>query len=96
MAPHLSSSGRNGPSGGRRRQSPTESTQKEADYLEWLSKNRVPVIVKMVDNQEVQGWIEYYDRDIIRLTRHQDSNLFIYKERIKYISEEGQKTSRRR
>ena len=50
----------------------------------------------MVDNQEVQGWVEYYDRDIIRLTRHQDSNLFIYKERIKYISEEGQKTSRRR
>ena len=61
---------------------------KEAAYIEWLSKTRTPVVVKMVDDEEVSGWIEYFDRNIIRLTRDEDSNLFIYKERVKYLYED--------
>ena len=73
---------------GRRRQTPAASTRKESEYIDWLSKNRITVVVKLVDDEEVRGWIEYYDRDIVRLTRHRDANLFIYKERVKYIYEE--------
>ncbi len=81
---------------GRRRTTPTESTRRESEYIDWLSKNRIPVVVKLVDDEEVRGWIEYYDRDIVRLTRHRDANLFIYKERVKYIYEEPANGRRRR
>ena len=81
---------------GRRRRTPTESTRKESEYIDWLSKNRIPVVVKLVDDEEVRGWIEYYDRDIVRLTREKDANLFIYKERVKYLYEEPAKRRRRR
>ena len=73
---------------GRRRQNPSDTTYREAEYIDWLSKNRVPVVIKLVDGEEVKGWIEYYDRDIIRLTRQRGSNLFIYKERVKYLYED--------
>lgn len=49
----------------------------------------------MVDDEEVRGWIEYFDRDIIRLTRNRDSNLFIYKERVKYLYEDPAHSGRR-
>ena len=82
--------------GGRRgRQAAVENTNREAEYIGWLSKNRIPVVVKLIDDEEVRGWIEYYDRDIIRLTRHGYSNLFIYKDRVKYLYEEQQRGSRR-
>ena len=86
MGPRKHTSDRNEPS--RRRHGPSESTNKEAAYIEWLSKTRTPVVVKMVDDEEVSGWIEYFDRNIIRLTRDEDSNLFIYKERVKYLYED--------
>ena len=73
---------------GRRRQNPSETTYREAEYIDWLSKNRIPVVIKLVDGEEVKGWIEYYDRDIIHLTRQKGSNLFIYKERVKYLWED--------
>jgi sRNA-binding regulator protein Hfq len=80
---------------GRRRGLPTESTRRESEYIDWLSKNRIPVVVKLVDDEEVRGWIEYYDRYIVRLTRDKDANLFIYKKRIKYLYEEPANRRRR-
>ncbi len=81
---------------GRRRPTPGESTRRESEYIDWLSKNRIPVVVKLVDDEEVRGWIEYYDRNIVRLTRDRDPNLFIYKERVKYIYEDPANGRRRR
>ena len=75
---------------------PPISTRRETEYIDWLSKNRIPVVVKLVDDEEVRGWIEYYDRDIVRLTRNRDANLFIYKERVKYIYEEPTNGRRKR
>ena len=96
MASTSTSPNRNETTGGRRQRTPTDTTQKEADYIDWLSRNRVPVVVKLVDNEQVRGWIEFYDRDIIRLTREKEANLFIFKERVKYIFEDPAVTSRRR
>ena len=79
-----------------RRQKPTDSTRRENEYLDWLSKNRIRIVVKLVDNEEIRGWIEYHDRDILRLTRDHDANLFIYKERVKYLYEEPANGRRRR
>jgi len=71
-----------------RRQSAPETTFREAEYIDRLSKNRTPVVVKLIDGEEVRGWIEYYDKDIIRITRETQPNLFIYKNRVKYLYED--------
>lgn len=71
-----------------RRQSAPETTFREAEYIDRLSKSRTPVVVKLIDGEEIRGWIEYYDKDIIRITRDTQPNLFIYKNRVKYLYED--------
>jgi host factor-I protein len=41
-----------------------------------------------MDGDVVRGWIEYYDRRMVRLTREGAPNLFIFKHEIAYIAEE--------
>jgi sRNA-binding regulator protein Hfq len=65
-----------------------EQTFEEVRYLKYLIDNGIPVRVKLRDNSEVAGSIEYYDHSFIRLTRHTEPNLFIYKHEIKYLYEE--------
>lgn len=72
-----------------RRQSVPETTFRELEYIDRLSKNRTPVVVKLIDGEEVRGWIEYYDKDIIRITRNSQPNLFIFKSRVKYLYEDS-------
>jgi host factor-I protein len=71
-----------------RRQAAPETTFREVEYIDRLSKNRIPVVVKLIDGEEVRGWIEYYDKDIIRITRDAQPNLFIFKNRVKYLFED--------
>ena len=79
-----------------RRQSAPEQTFREAEYIDRLSKSRTPVVVKLIDGEEVRGWIEYYDKDIIRITRATQPNLFIYKNRVKYLYEDPASNGRGR
>jgi sRNA-binding regulator protein Hfq len=74
-------------SGGKSARAP-EQTFEEAKYLKQLIESSTPIRVKMADGEEVVGVIEYYDQSFIRLTRHGQPNLFIFKQDIKYIQEE--------
>jgi host factor-I protein len=67
---------------------PPDDTLEEAAYLKSLGEKQKTVSVKLVDGEVVQGWIEYYDRNMVRLTREGAPNLFIFKHDIMYISEE--------
>ena len=69
-------------------QAAPEVTYREGEYIDKLSKNKTAVVVKLIDGEEVRGWIEYYDKDIIRITRSTEPNLFIYKNRVKYLFED--------
>lgn len=66
-------------------------TSQEADYLKALGQQQVPVRIKLADGEVVRGWIEYYDRDMLRLTRSDQPNLFIFKHDILYIAEDDGK-----
>jgi host factor-I protein len=81
-------------SGFRKSSYPPEDTHQEAAYLRSLGEKQKPVRVKLMDGEVVRGWIEYYDRRMIRLTRDGAPNLFIYKHDIAYIAEEGGKPRR--
>lgn len=67
-----------------------ESTLAENKYLLELVDNQQRVKVKMEDNQEVVGHVEFFDAAFVRLTRPGEPNLFIYKHDIKYILEEAE------
>ena len=68
---------------------PPEETFEEVSYLKWLGEKQKPVSIKLVDGEVVRGWIEYYDRNMVRLTREGAPNLFIFKHEIMYIAEGG-------
>lgn len=64
-----------------------EQTMEEVNYLRRLIENRTPIRVRLSDNQEVDGIVEFYDTHFIRLTREGEPNLFLYKHDIKYFYE---------
>jgi host factor-I protein len=66
---------------------PPESTNQEAAHLKLLVDQKKLVSVKLLDGEILRGWIEYYDRNMVRLTREGLPNLFIYKDQIAYIAE---------
>ena len=68
---------------------PPESTNEEAAYLKQLTEKQRRVAVRLVNGETLRGWIEYYDRNMLRLTRDGQPNLFIYKQQIAYLAEEG-------
>lgn len=85
---------RSGDSNFRKPARPPEDTHEESAYLKSLGEKQKPVRVKLMNGEVLRGWIEYYDRRMIRLTREGAPNLFIYKHDIAYIAEEGGKPRR--
>jgi host factor-I protein len=75
----------------RGRTPPPEETFEEAGFLKALGEKQKPVSLKLMDGQTVSGWIEYYDKHMVRLTREGAPNLFIFKHEIMYIAEDGRK-----
>jgi len=64
-----------------------EQTFEEVRYLKRLIDSDIPIRVRLSNNEEVTGTVEYYDAAFIRLTREDGPNLFIYKHDIKYLYE---------
>ena len=77
------------PSSRSSRNPPPEDTHQEAIYLRMLGEKQQAVKIKLMDGSVVSGWIEYYDRRMVRLTREAAPNLFIFKHEIAYIAEDS-------
>jgi len=54
---------------------------------------RTPVVIVMGDGENLQGIVEWYDKDCIKLTRTGSPNLLIYKRFIKFIYKDGPEAS---
>jgi host factor-I protein len=70
---------------------PPEDTLEEAAYLKLLGEKQKLVSIKLAHGEVVRGWIEYYDKNMVRLTREDGPNLFIFKHEIMYIAEDGKR-----
>jgi host factor-I protein len=68
---------------------PPEETFEEAAYLKSLCDKQKLVSIKMMDGDIMHGWLEYYDKNMVRLTRDGAPNLFIFKHEIMYIAEDS-------
>ena len=67
-----------------------ESTLEESKYLRSLVDRKQKVCIRMEDNENVCGFVEFFDTSFIRLTRPGEPNLFVYKHDIKYLYEESE------
>jgi len=73
--------------GQRKRVPPDQTSAEQYYYLKQMS-NKTPIVVKLLDGEEVCGVIEWYDRDCIKINREVEPNLMIPKRVIKYIYKE--------
>ncbi len=70
---------------------PPYQTHSENYYYLKQSNNKVPIIVKMIDGEEIKGFIEWYDEKVIKIKRENQPNLLIFKTAIKYILKDEEK-----
>ena len=82
--------------GGGRKPAPPEQTNAENFYYQKQMQGRTPMVVVLQDGEQIQGIIEWYDRNCIKVTRNSGhGNLLIYKSCIKYIYKESEGNGRR-
>ena len=75
---------------GPRRSSPPEQTHAENYYYQKQIQSKTAVVVVLKDGEQLQGLIEWYDRNCIKLNRNGGGNLLIYKPAIRYIYKAGE------
>ena len=81
----------------RRKQSPPEQTNAEEFYYLKQMSARTPMVVVLTNDEELRGWIEWYDKGAIKLNRTTGPNLLIPKHNIRYLfKEEELRRTRRR
>ena len=76
--------------GPRRKQVPPEQTNAENFYYLKQMGAKTPVIVVLNDGEELHGWIEWYDKECIKVHCFNEMNMLVYKHSIKYIYKERQ------
>ena len=69
---------------------PTEQTNAENFYYQKQMQSKTPMVIVLRDGEEVHGYIEWYDKNCIKLNRSGSANLMIYKPAIKYMFKEGE------
>jgi len=65
-------------------QPPYDTHAENYYYLKQMNKKTLMAVV-FADGQTIEGYIEWYDRNTIKLNRDNAPNLLIYKANIKYI-----------
>ena len=74
--------------GGRRKQTPPEQTNAEEFYYLKQMAAKTPMVVQLTNDEELRGWIEWYDKAAIKLNRDKGPNLLIPKHNIRYMFKE--------
>ena len=73
---------------------PPEQTHAESFYYQKQMQSRTGMVIVLKDGEEIQGWIEWYDRNCIKVNRSGQPNLLIYKLNIKYMYKAGENSRR--
>ena len=68
-----------------RRKSPPGETNAEIYYYKKQIDSRTLMTIILVDGEEVEGTIEWYDRDALKVNRADAPNILLLKHNIKYM-----------
>ena len=69
---------------------PAEQTHAENFYYQKQMQSKTPMVIVLKDGELVHGYIEWYDKHCIKVTRSGQANLLIYKPSIKYMYKESE------
>lgn len=72
------------PAGNGPRRTP-EQTHAENYYYQKQMQGKTPIVLVLRDGEQIQGVIEWYDRNCIKLSRNGSTHLLVYKLAIRYI-----------
>lgn len=75
-----------------KKQPPPDRTYAENFYYAKQIQHRTPMVLVLVDGETVEGVIEWYDKNCLKLQREGKPNLLIYKSSIKYMYKAQQAT----
>ena len=78
-------------SNGARKAPPPDQTNAENFYYQKQMQSKTPMVIVMVDDEEIHGMIEWYDKNCIKVNRTGAPNVVIYKPSIKYMFKEGER-----
>jgi host factor-I protein len=73
-----------------RKRVPPEGTNAENYYYIKQMAAKTPMVVKLVDDEEIRGVIEWYDKNCIKVHRQDGPNLLILKHVIKYMYKQNE------
>jgi len=68
---------------------PSDTFAENYYYLKQMNK-KTPMAVVFTDGEAVEGYVEWYDRNCIKLNRDNAPNMLVYKSHIKYIYKVGE------
>jgi sRNA-binding regulator protein Hfq len=88
--------GHNGNGNGQRNQkaAPPETTNAENYYYLKQMNSKTPMVIVMTDGEEIRGWIEWYDKNCLKVNRERGPNLLIPKTSIKYLFKQSEEENR--
>lgn len=76
-----------------KKQNLPEQTNAESFYYLKQMENKTSMVLITTDGEKIRGNIEWYDRNSIKINRHLESNLLIFKHSIRYMYKEDEDTS---
>ena len=65
---------------------PPDQTNAEQFYYSKQMQGKTHMVVTLTDGEKLEGVIEWYDRDCLKLNRTGAPNLLLYKHCIKYMN----------
>jgi sRNA-binding regulator protein Hfq len=68
-----------------KKSTPPDQTNAEQFYYSKQMQSKTAMIVVMHDGEQLEGVIEWYDRDCLKLNRTGAPNLLLFKQWIKYM-----------
>lgn len=72
---------------------PPEQTNAEQYYYLKQMSAKTPMVVRLVDGEELRGVIEWYDKSCIKVNREGAPNLLLPKQSIKYMYKEEEEVT---
>lgn len=77
----------------RKRQPPPTETHAEIYYYKKQIDAHTEMIIVLLDGEEIEGTIEWYDRGALKINRRSAPNLLILKRNIKYMYKAEERVS---
>lgn len=72
---------------------PPEQTHAENYYYQKQMQAKTPMVIVLQDGESLNGVIEWYDRNCLKIVRNGGPNMVVYKQAIRYMYKASERTT---